>query len=196
MNKTDSPTCYIIAGPNGAGKTTFAMRYLPSIVRCRKFINADEIARGISPLDGSAGMFRASKIFLNELEQNIALRQDFAFETTLSGRMYLPKIREWRRNGWRVVLLYLYIPSIDFSLNRIRSRVVQGGHDIPRKDVVRRYPRSIRNLFSYAAECDMTVCFDNTSETFELIFEQCGSGEPDIVNRTKYLKMREAGKND
>ena len=191
-----SPTCYIVAGPNGAGKTTFAMRYLPAIVNCRKFINADEIAKGLSPLDGNAGLLQASKIFLSALEQHIAQRQNFAFETTLSGRTYLPKIRQWRGNGWRVVLIYLYIPSVDFSTDRIKSRVAQGGHDIPQDAVIRRYPRSLHNLFLYAAECDMTVCFDNTSGMIKPIFEQDISGRVKISDRESYIKIREDGNYD
>jgi len=86
MSADTPPVCYIVVGPNGAGKTTFALRYLPHIVSCRNFINADEIARGISPLDFDAGLIQASKIFLQFLTRKIALRETFAFETTLSGR--------------------------------------------------------------------------------------------------------------
>ena len=92
-----SPTCYIIAGPNGAGKTTFAMKYLPKIAGCLNFINADEIARGLSPLNVEAVQLQASKIFLNAIEDKIRLRENFAFETTLSGKAYLQKIKQWKK---------------------------------------------------------------------------------------------------
>ena len=91
-----SPTCYIIAGPNGAGKTTFAMKYLPKIAGCLNFINADEIARGLSPLNVEAVQLQASKIFLNAIEEKIRSRENFAFETTLSGKAYLQKIKSSR----------------------------------------------------------------------------------------------------
>ena len=106
-----SPTCYIIAGPNGAGKTTFAMKYLPKIAGCLNFINADEIARGLSPLNVEAVQLQASKIFLNAIEEKIRSRENFAFETTLSGKAYLQKIKQWKNDGWRVELFYLYLPN-------------------------------------------------------------------------------------
>lgn len=174
------PCCYIVAGPNGAGKTTFALKYLPSIAECRDFINADEIAKGISPLDFSAGLLQASKIFLKALNQKIASRQSFSFETTLAGRAYLPKIVQWRKAGWKIVLIYLYIPSAAFSASRVKCRVTQGGHDIPSQDIVRRYPRSIRNLFSYAEICDRTLCLDNTGNQIVPVFEK-RYGKPVVV---------------
>ena len=93
------PICYIVAGPNGAGKTTFTLKYLPEIACCDNFINADEIARGISPLNVEAGLLSASKIFLQTLDQKLQQRKSFAFETTLSGRSYLTRIPVGRRRG-------------------------------------------------------------------------------------------------
>lgn len=185
-----SPTCYIIAGPNGAGKTTFAMKYLPQIAGCLNFINADEIARGLSPLDMEAVQLQASKIFLHAMEEKIAARQDFAFETTLSGKTYLPKIRQWKRENWRVELFYLYLPSADFSAKRVEYRVRQGGHDIPADAIERRYPRSIANLFEYAKVCDMTHCVDNSKREIALIFDVDKNGI-NVYNNTVYQHMKE-----
>ena len=131
MNAEKQPQCYVVAGPNGAGKTTFALTYLPVMVSCHDFINADEIAKGLSPLDFEAGLLKAGKIFLEILDQKIKGRKDFAFETTLSGRTYLSRIRQWRKSGWKVVLFYLYIPNAEFSAMRVQQRVLQGGHNIP-----------------------------------------------------------------
>ena len=183
--------CYIVAGPNGAGKTTFALRYLPHIVSCRNFINADEIARGVSPLDFEAGLIQASKIFLQSLAQKVASRETFAFETTLSGRSYIPQIKKWQENGWKVVLIYLYIPSADFSANRVELRVRQGGHGIPLDAIVRRYPRSIKNLFLYAEVCDHTFCFDNENNDIVPIFEKKKTEKPLIINEKIYSKLLE-----
>ena len=186
MKREKQPQCYVIAGPNGAGKTTFALKYLPLTASCYDFINADEIAKGLSPLDYNAGLLQAGKIFLEILNQKIALRKDFAFETTLSGRTYLPRIAEWRKAGWFVTLFYLYIPSVEFSAQRVRDRVLKGGHDIPPEDIVRRYPRSIRNLFAYADVCDDTICFDNTGKRIVSIFEK-HCGQPlDIQDRERF----------
>lgn len=101
------PTCWIIAGPNGAGKTTFALDYLPALALCRRFINADLIAAGLSPLAPEQQLLTASRWFLREIEDCIAARQDFAFETTLSGRTYLRLLQRLRAQGWRIELIYL-----------------------------------------------------------------------------------------
>lgn len=186
MKRGKQPQCYVIAGPNGAGKTTFALKYLPLIASCYDFINADEIAKGLSPLDYEAGLLKAGKIFLDILNQKIRQRKDFAFETTLSGRTYLPRIAEWRKAGWNVSLIYLYIPSAVFSAQRVQERVLEGGHDIPPEDIVRRYPRSIRNLFAYADVCDKTMCLDNTGDRIISIFEKCYGQPLEIQDRERF----------
>ena len=190
MKHEKQPHCYVVAGPNGAGKTTFALKYLPRIVSCYDFINADEIAKGLSPLDYEAGMLKACKIFLEILNRKIEERKDFAFETTLSGRTYLPRIVDWRKSGWIVTLFYLYIPDAEFSAQRVRHRVLEGGHDIPDADIVRRYPRSIRNLFDYAEVCDRTLCFDNTGSRIVSIFEK-RPGQPfEIDNQELFARLQ------
>ena len=190
MKHGKQPHCYVVAGPNGAGKTTFALKYLPCIASCYDFINADEIAKGLSPLDYEAGLLKAGKIFLEMLKQKIAERNDFAFETTLSGRTYLPRIAEWRKSGWIVTLFYLYIPDAAFSAQRVRHRVLEGGHDIPADDIVRRYPRSIRNLFDYAEVCDYTSCVDNSEDQIVPIFEK-EFGRPIVVqDMERFAKMQ------
>ena len=95
MSAKKQPICYI-----GAGKTTFALQYLPKIVSCNHFINADEIAKGVSPLNFEAGLLQASKIFLQSLNQKLESKETFAFETTLSGRSYLTQIPQWQQDGW------------------------------------------------------------------------------------------------
>ncbi len=190
MKSERQPQCYVIAGPNGAGKTTFALKYLPLIASCYDFINADEIARGLSPLDFEAGLLKAGKIFLENLNLKIRQRKDFAFETTLSGRTYLPRIVEWRKAGWFVTLFYLYIPSAGFSAQRVHKRVLAGGHDIPPEDIVRRYPRSIRNLFAYSDVCDKTMCFDNTGNQIIPIFEKHYGRPLDIQDKERFSKIQ------
>ena len=190
MKHGKPPHCYVVAGPNGAGKTTFALKYLPRIASCYDFINADEIAKGLSPLDYEAGLLKAGKIFLETLKQKIAARNDFAFETTLSGRTYLPQIADWRKSGWIVTLFYLYIPDAAFSAQRVRHRVLEGGHDIPADDIVRRYPRSIRNLFAYAEVCDQTICFDNAGSRIVPIFEKRFGRPIEIEHQELFAKIQ------
>lgn len=169
------PVCWIIAGPNGAGKTTFARNYLPEVANCRNFVNADSIAAGLSPLDPARKQMAASRIFLNEINENITVCRDFAFETTLSGRMYMGLIQRLMQSGWRVELVYLALPDWRMSQQRVAERVAHGGHDIPLRDIQRRFPRSLSGLFQgYAGLASRTRCFMNHEERPMLIFEQRG----------------------
>jgi predicted ABC-type ATPase len=180
------PTCWIIAGPNGAGKTTFALQYLPYIAQCSRFINADLIAAGLSPLAPDRQLLAASRLFLKEIEACIQQRENFAFETTLSGRTYLKLIRRLRSQGWRVELIYLALPSPEISRQRVAERVSHGGHNIPLADIQRRFPRSLTNLLDhFSAEVDFCQCFMNNDAQQELVFEQKGESR-NIVNDTYY----------
>ena len=169
------PTCWIIAGPNGAGKTTFALEYLPQVAQCSRFVNADLIAAGLSPLAPDRELLAASRLFLGGIESCIAQREDFAFETTLAGRSYLKLIRRLRVEGWRVELIYLALPTMEMSKLRVAERVAHGGHNIPAADIERRFARSLRNLFNtFSTQVDTCRCFMNSNATPELIFEQQG----------------------
>lgn len=192
MNDGKQPICYIVSGPNGAGKTTFALRYLPKIVSCSNFINADEIAKGVSPLDFEAGLLQASRIFLQSLNKKIECRETFAFETTLSGKSYLTQIPQWQQAGWQVILIYLYIPSAEFSALRVKQRFEQGGHNVPDDVVARRYPRSIRNLFLYSEVCDQTFCFNNEQGNVLPVFEKLKGQSVKVIDNTTYSKILEA----
>ena len=168
------PTCTIIAGPNGAGKTTFALEYLP-LIDCLVFLNADMIAAGLAPFSAEKKRLEAGKLFLQEIERSMEKRGDFAFETTLSGKSHLSKVRRMLAKGWRVNLIYLWLPGVEASLNRVRRRVKQGGHGIPEQDIHRRYLRSLENLLTlYAPLCTETECFDNSARPRRLIFRQAG----------------------
>ena len=113
-----SPTCYVIAGPNGAGKTTFAMTYLPKI-GCLNFLNADNIARGLSPLNVESALPQASRIFLQMMTESITARKDFSFETTLSGKAHLQTLKRLKATGWRIELFYLWLPNAGTSALRV-----------------------------------------------------------------------------
>lgn len=180
------PTCTIIAGPNGAGKTTFALTYLPEAADCRNFVNADLIAAGLSPLSPDREWLAASRLFLKEIDHYIQRQDDFAFETTLSGRTYLRLIRQLLADDWLVKLYYLWLPSIEMSIERVAERVAHGGHNIPRESIIRRYPRSITNLLDhYAPLCSSTICLDNSSSVPEVIFVQ-DAGARSVENPELY----------
>jgi predicted ABC-type ATPase len=180
------PTCWIIAGPNGAGKTTFALEYLPQVVGCSRFVNADLIAAGLSPLVPEQAIPAASRLFLQEINTCIELRVDFAFETTLAGRGYLQRIRRLRAEGWRVMLIYLALPTVEMSLMRVAERVAHGGHSIPVADIERRFPRSLHNLFNVFADVvDSCECFLNLDNQPLPVFEQL-SGQRVIIDSVWY----------
>ena len=169
------PTCWIIAGPNGAGKTTFALEYLPQVAQCSRFVNADLIAAGLSPLAPERELLAASRLFLGEIEACITKREDFAFETTLAGRSYLKLVRRLQTAGWRVELIYLALPSMEMSKLRVAERVAHGGHSIPVADIERRFARSLGNLLnSFSTQVDACRCFMNSDASPELVFEQQG----------------------
>ncbi|MDN5848440.1 MAG: zeta toxin family protein [Nitrococcus sp.] len=159
------PTCWIIAGPNGAGKTTFALSYLPEVVGCRRFINVDSIAAGLSPLSPEQVQVAASRIYLSRIKQCVRERQDFGFETTLSGRAYFQLVSRLQCDGWRVELVYLALPSVEMSRLRVAERVAHGGHDIPQAAIERRFARSLRNFFChFASQVDRSRCFLNNGD--------------------------------
>ena len=187
------PTCWIIAGPNGAGKTTFAMEYLPTVAGCRRFINADLIAAGLSPLAPEQHLLAASRLFLREIEDCIAARQDFAFETTLAGQSYLNLIERLQTTGWRVELIYLALPSAEMSRLRVAERVAHCGHNIPEADLIRRFPRSLHNVLNlFVPKVDQVRCFMNSGESPELVFQQTGVARTILNPDFFILLQREA----
>jgi len=193
MTFSDSPTCYVIAGPNGAGKTTFALRYLPEMTGCRNFINADLIADGLSPLNPSGVQIEAGKIFLREIEANVSAGTDFAFETTLSGRMYVRLLKELRSKGWKIVLFYLWIPNAEFSRLRVQQRVEAGGHDIPDAAIARRYRRTVSNFLTvFAPLCDEVFCYDNSDLEPVPVFSVVG-GAKEELDGDRYRLVLESG---
>jgi len=185
--------CRIIAGPNGAGKTTFALKYLPEVAPRTAFVNADLIAAGLSPLAPEQKLFAASRLFLLQIEQHVAEGRDFAFETTLSGRGYLRLVHRLRSAGWRVELVYLALPNIELSRLRVAERVAHGGHSVDVADIVRRFPRSLRNLFDgYGNAVHHTQCFLNSGVVPEIVFVQDG-GKRTILDQAVYDQLvREA----
>lgn len=184
-----SPICTIIAGPNGAGKTTFALKFLPEVADCKNFVNADMIAAGLSPLSPERDWLAAARLFLLEVRHYIKCRESFAFETTLSGRTYVPLIHDLMAEGWTIDLIYLWIPSAEVCLARVAERVAQGGHDIPSDIVSRRFARSARNLFDlYAPTCTSVICLENSGLTPRPIFVQGAEGRV-ILNATLFNEL-------
>ncbi|GAB4028498.1 zeta toxin family protein [Spirosoma gilvum] len=159
------PNLYILAGPNGAGKTTTAYSLLPEILNVWEFVNADEIARGLSPFRPDSVAFEAGRIMLQRIDSLLEKGVDFAFETTLSTRSYVQTIQRARKAGYQVTLIFIYLSSPEMAVSRVAKRVSMGGHNIPTDVVYRRYERALANLFSlYLPICDLFLIVNNSGE--------------------------------
>lgn len=155
----------IIAGPNGAGKTTFARTFLPDEAKLPRFINADLIAAGLSPFAPEAAAIKAGRLMLEEIEACVARSESFAFETTLSGVSYRQRIRRWRALGYHVSLLFLCLPAAQTAIDRVATRVRQGGHDIPEDVIRRRFASGLRNFDTiFKAEVNDWALYDNAGD--------------------------------
>ena len=165
-----SPRCIIIAGPNGAGKTTFAREFLAKEAGVVHFVNPDLIASGLSPLRPELAALAAGRLFLREIDRLARSKEDFAFESTLSGLAYINRLKRWKAGGRRIEIVYLRISSPQLALRRIAARVKQGGHNVPRRDVVRRFTRS-RNNFEkhYRLLADAWSMYDNSGRMPKLV---------------------------
>jgi len=166
----NSPKIVIIAGPNGAGKTTFAQAFLPQEAQCPRFINADLIAAGLSPFAPEAESIKAGRLMLHEIAACAARGENFAFETTLAGRVYLRHIEAWRRSGYHVSLFFLSLPTAEMAVARVAERVRQGGHDIPEAVIRRRFVTGHRLFEShYRDAVDAWALYDNSGDEPVLI---------------------------
>lgn len=158
-----TPRCIVIAGPNGAGKTTFALEFLPRGAGVVHFVNADLIAAGLSPFRPALVALSAGRLLLRELDRLATSRADFAFESTLSGRSYVGRLRGWKRAGYRIEFVFLRLTSPRLALRRIAARVRQGGHDVPKADVLRRFDRGWTNFETvYRPLADAWAVYDNS----------------------------------
>lgn len=158
--------CYIIAGPNGAGKTTFADTFLPEEASCLNYVNADLIAKGLSPFNPESVAFEAGKLLLKKLNYLSKKKESFSFETTLSGMNYIHHIKKWRNQGYEVILFFLKLPSEEMAINRVKLRVAEGGHNVPENIIRRRYHKGWHNFQTHYKELvDTWVIFDNSGET-------------------------------
>lgn len=162
-SRIKSPAVYVIAGPNGAGKTTFATKFLPDFVNCREFLNADLIAAGLAPFAPETQNLRAGRLLLERIKELVSARDDFSFETTLSGRTYVRQLERMKQNGYRVYLFFLWLPSDELALARVANRVRQGGHNIEEADIRRRFKSGIKNFFDlYRPLCDSWWLYDGS----------------------------------
>ena len=163
---------YIIAGPNGAGKTTASYTILPEIFEVKEFVNADEIAKGLSPFNPENVSVKAGRLMLQRIHELIENKESFAFETTLSTRSYVNLVKKAQSNGYDVTLLFLSLDSQELAIKRVETRVIEGGHNIPVDVIKRRYEKGLSNLFNlYIPVVNKWMLVDNSGERFNFIAE-------------------------
>ena len=164
---------YIISGCNGAGKTTASFNILPDLLNCKEFVNADEIARGLSPFQPEKVSIEAGRLMLKRIDELIRSNQDFSFETTLSTKSFVNTIHNAKSKGYYVTLIFFWLESIELAKDRVQKRVSEGGHNIEPNVIERRYKAGIKNLFKlYFDIVDSLLIYDNSKAKSELIAEK------------------------
>ena len=164
---------YIISGCNGAGKTTASFNILPDLLNCKEFVNADEIARGLSPFKPESVSIEAGRLMLKRIKELINSNQDFSFETTLSSKSFIQIIDSAKSRGYYITLIFFWLESIELAKDRVKKRVSEGGHNIETDVIERRYKAGIKNLFKlYCDKVDSLLIYDNSKAESELIAEK------------------------
>ncbi|AND64728.1 zeta toxin [Flavobacterium covae] len=182
---------YIISGCNGAGKTTASFAILPEILDCKEFVNADEIAKGLSPFQPEKVAFEAGRIMLHRINELFIQNESFAFETTLSTRSYKNKIIEAKNENYNVTLLFFWLRTIELAKERVKTRVKEGGHNIPEYIIERRYKKGIFNLFDiYLPIVEQVLIFDNSEGNHQLIAEKSSNDELNIIDLKKFNEIK------
>jgi len=183
----ENKNLYIIAGCNGAGKTTASFTILPEILDCKEFVNADEIAKGLSPFQPEKVAVEAGRIMISRINNLLEDELSFAFETTLATKSYKNKILLARNKGYTVTLLFFWLQTIDLAKERVATRVLEGGHNIPKDVIERRYINGIKNLFSiYMPIVDELMIFDNSQMKSELIASKSTMSSLIVLNEQKF----------
>ena len=190
MDDSSPQTIYIIAGPNGAGKTMFANSFLPTFAKCREFLNADLIAAGLSPYNPESQAFRASELLLQRIDELVESHSSFSFETTLAARSYRNSSLKWKAKGYQVFLVYLWLPSAGVAVERVATRVKEGGHFIPEEVIRRRYRRGLDNLFELYQPVVSTVQIrDGSRLPPALVWEKDQDAER-ILNYNRWIDIQ------
>ncbi len=180
---------YIISGCNGAGKTTASFTILPEILNCREFVNADEIARGISPFKPESVAIQAGKIMLNRIDELLLQNADFAIETTLTTKSYLNTIKKAKASGYQVTLLFFWLNDVELAIERVKMRVSEGGHDIPEDVIRRRYKKGMQNLQQFTNVADYWIIINSSDSELQFIAEGNLTDEITIFEKNAWLKF-------
>ena len=186
---------HIIAGCNGSGKTTASFNILPGLLDCKEFVNADEIARGLSPFQPESVAIEAGRIMLRRIDELLNSGQTFSFETTLATKSFVNIISRARSKGYFISLIFIWLESPELAKERVKKRVSEGGHNISPDVIERRYYAGIKNLFTiYSDKVDSLMVFDNTGIESELICEKENNNDILIHNHEKFWSFKSNSK--
>ena len=191
MDNNKKLNLYIIAGCNGAGKTTASFTVLPEMLDCREFVNADEIARGLSPFHPEGVAIQAGRLMIERVIYLLKEGETFAFETTLSTRSYVKLIQQAQRRGYFVTLLFFSLATPEQAVQRVAKRVSQGGHNIPTDVVYRRFEGGLSNLFNlYMPIVDYWALYDNSNIPTRHIASGQKGQEPRVMDTETFETLR------
>ena len=186
-----SKNLYIIAGCNGAGKTTASYTVLPDILECREFVNADEIAKGLSPFNPESVAFEAGRLMLQRIDDLLEANETFSIETTLATKSYVNLVRRAQHQGYFVHLIFFWLESPELAINRVAERVSKGGHNIPVDVIRRRYVAGLKNLFErFANEVDLWMIYDNSRTPRTFVAQGGKAMNTTIASEVIYNKMK------
>jgi predicted ABC-type ATPase len=181
---------YIISGCNGAGKTTASYTILPEMLDCNEFVNADEIAKGLSPFNPNKVAIKSGRLMLTRIDELLESGVDFAFETTLSTRSYVNTVKKAQEKGYFVTVLYFWLNTPDLAVERVRIRVKEGGHNIPEETIRRRYDLGIKNMFNlYIPVVDYWMFIDNSKSPFDILADGQQNSE-NIMNKQIWINLK------
>jgi len=188
---------YIIAGCNGAGKTTASYTILPEMLDCKEFVNADEIAKGLSPFKSDNAAIQAGRLMLARINSLLETRVDFAFETTLAAKSYSNFVNRAKQNDYRVTLLFFWLRTPNLAVKRVETRVKEGGHNIPEEIIRRRYKSGLSNFFNiFQPIVDEWMFIDNSGDPYEIIAEGNSTDKIEIQNESRWIDLIRKYKKD
>ncbi len=181
---------FIISGCNGAGKTTASYTILPELLDCNEFVNADEIAKGLSPFNPESASIQSGRLMLNRIHNLIDKGEDFAFETTLSTKSYRGLVKKAKETGYQITLLFFWLRTEELAVKRVETRVKEGGHNIPEPVIRRRYRNGLRNFFQiFEFIMDEWIFIDNSGEPYEIIAQKDTPNNKIIHNSDKWNEL-------
>ena len=197
LQPSAKPIFVILGGPNGAGKTTGALSILPLELRIVHFVNADLIARGLSPLDPTLADFDAARMMLQRMRELRERQENFAIETTLASKSLVPFLRECKMVGYETRLIFVALDNPETAIRRVNIRVAKGGHDIPEETIRRRFVRGLRNFFKmYRNEVDHWMLLDNSGDCWKIIAIKDQQTGQRIFNTNTWHNLEKQSKNE